>query len=162
MNKRQISTTSHPDSVAKKVKLTDDQDMDDCQTGQESTPVYLLPTNRTFHRLVEKVNQAASSIDLDALRQIAILKHQIDALHSSKQISLIYLRSGKGELREPEPEITPVDRRVWPSQVKSAMLAAKPATYQGDEHLACVNLVHQRIRQTEEKIQRYQRQVDEA
>ena len=136
--------------------------MDDCLTEHESVPAYLIPTNRTFHRLVEKVRQAASSIDLDALRRIAILKHQIGDLHISKQISLIYLRSGKGELRQPGPEITPVDRCVWPAQVKSAMLAAKPAIDEGDEHLAYVNLVHQRIRQMEEKIQQYQRQLDEA
>ena len=162
MKKRQISTASHPDSMAKKVKLSDDQDMDDEQTEQESIPAYLLPKNRMFHRLVEKVNQAASSIDVESLRQVAILKHQIAALQISKQISLIYLQSGKGELKEPEAEITPVDRRVWPTQVKSAMLAAKSTTYEGDEHLACVHLVHQRVRQMEEKIQWCQRQVDEA
>ncbi|CAF0942011.1 unnamed protein product [Didymodactylos carnosus] len=162
MKKRQISTASHPDSMAKKVKLSDDQDMDDEQTEQESIPAYLLPKNRMFHRLVEKVNQAASSIDVESLRQVAILKHQIAALQISKQISLIYLQSGKGELKEPEAEITSVDRRVWSTQVKSAMLAAKSTTYEGDEHLACVHLVHQRVRQMEEKIQWCQRQVDEA
>ena len=69
MKKRQISTASHPDSVAKKVKLSDDQEMDDGYSEQESIPVYLLPKNKMFHRLVEKVNQAASSIDLEGLRQ---------------------------------------------------------------------------------------------
>ena len=155
MKKRPLGNVSHPDStVVKKVKLTEDHDMDE----PECLPAYLRPTNGAFRRLVEKVTEAASSIDVESLRRIAILKHQIAALQINKQISLVYLRSGKGELREPEPEITPVDRRVWPTQVKSAM----SLTREEDEHVAYEHLVHQRVRQTDEQIQRYQRQVNEA
>ena len=155
MKKRQLCNVSHPDStVVKKIKLTEDHDMDE----QECIPAYLRPTNGAFRRLVEKVTEAASSIDVEDLRRIAILKHQMAALQINKQISLVYLRSGKGELREPEPEITSVDRRVWPIQVKSAM----SITGDEDEHLAYEHLVRQRVRQTDDQIQCYQRQVNEA
>jgi hypothetical protein len=160
--KRQLSNVSDPESPVKKIKLTEDHDMADCGEDQECIPGYLQPKNDAFHCLVEKVSEAASSIDVDDLRQIAILTHQMAALHINKEISLVYLRSGKGELREPEPEITPVDRHVWPTQVKSSMSLTRQAVLEEDEQLACENLVRQRICETEAKIQQYQRQAAAA
>jgi len=171
-NKRRRSNrTSSPTSViSKKIKMADDNDVDDNDTEQDQIPTYLLETDKSFHNTIQKIMNIASSTSTNDLRQIAILIHHIAALHIQKQISMIYLQSGTGILKEPEPELIEIDRRVWPIQVKSVMLAQYMSTTTAtvttkmtkeDEQLACENLVHQRLREMTTKIEQYQRQLNE-
>jgi hypothetical protein len=127
-----------------------------------------LATNEYFSHVIQKVIHTASSISINDIQQVAILKHNIADLDIQKQISTIYLRSGTGKLREPEVELIAVDRRVWPIQVKSAV-SAQPSNMsrttmemnEEDQHHAYEELVHCRLQEMNEKIEQYQIQLDE-
>jgi hypothetical protein len=127
-----------------------------------------LATNEYFSHVIQKVIHTASSISINDIQQVAILKHNIADLDIQKQISTIYLRSGTGKLREPEVELIAVDRRVWPIQVKSAV-SAQPSNMsrttmemnEEDQHHAYEELVHCRLQEMNEKIEQYQIQLNE-
>jgi hypothetical protein len=127
-----------------------------------------LATNEYFSHVIQKVIHTASSISINDIQQVAILKHNIADLDIQKQISTIYLRSGTGKLREPEVELIAVDRRVWPIQVKSAV-SAQPSNMsrttmemnEEDQHHAYEELVHCRLQEMNEKIEQYRIQLNE-
>jgi hypothetical protein len=118
-----------------------------------------LAANEYFGHVIQKVINTASSISINDIQQVAILKHNIADLDIQKQISTIYLRSGTGKLREPEVELIAVDRRVWPIQVKSAV-SAQPSNMsrttmemnEEDQHHAYEELVHCRLQEMNEKL----------
>ena len=162
--RRRSSALSSPSVITKKMKMTDDKD-----TQHDRIPAYLLATNKSFNFIMSNVMHTATSTTLDDLRQVAILIHQIAELRIDKQIKTTYLQSGTGTLRESEPELTNLDRRVWPTQVKSKMLeqlnkdstnrTAIPAMKmtEEDEHRHCEEFVQQSIREINEKMVQYQR-----
>ena len=147
--------------------VNDDHDL--TEQEQDQIPAYLLTTNKSFDRMIQKVMNTASAIDMNDLRRMALLMHQIAALHIQKQITIAYLRCGTGQLREPEMSLTVIDRRVWPAQVKSAMLEkrhkAKTDTIvqinARDEHRSCENLVYEHLRKIKRKTEQYQKQFNE-
>jgi hypothetical protein len=146
----QLSTHDDDDEesclTSKKIKRTD-------AMQQAKVPAYLSSRdNGSFHRAMKLVVERNRSINVDELRDMAILKHHIAALGVRKEISMVYLQSGTGTLTEPELEMVAVDRRVWPSQVTSAL--ATP----GDD---CEKLVHQRLREMDEQIRSFERQLGE-
>ncbi|CAF1450004.1 unnamed protein product [Rotaria sordida] len=173
--RRRLSTTSSPVIISKKTRVISDNDDDDDKNirdnkkKQDEIPVYLLATNESFNHLIQKIIQMNNSISERDIQQIAILMHCIANLQIKKQISMIYLQSGTGQLKEPEAELVPVDRRVWPTQVKSMFLAKRGTTtttttmeiIQDDNHLDCENFVRESLQETNDKIEQYQRQLDE-
>jgi len=174
MKKRhRLSSPSDAAIVSKKMKVTDENDLvADIHTEQEQIPTYLLPTNPFFEHMIHKViNITNSSITMNDLRQLAIVKHHIASLHITKEISMIYLQAGIGTLREPHYlELVPVDRRVWPKQVKSTLFERRSTTAAATttmeintegEHLECQNLVYERFQEINKKIEHYERQYEE-
>ena len=171
--RRRSSPLSSPSVVTKKMKMTDNKDTIDKDTQHDRIPPYLLATNKSFNFIMSNVMHTATSTTLDDLRQVAILIHQIAELRIDKQIKTTYLQSGTGTLRESEPELTNLDRRVWPTQVKSKMLeqlkkdstkrTAIPAVKMTDEeeHRHCEEFVQQSIREINEKMVQYQRKLDQ-
>ena len=111
------------------------------------------------------MHTSIGAISMDQLHQVAIYTHHIAALQIHKQITMVYLRSGTGQLSELEfDSCTTVDRRVWPTQVTSTLTDRHSATSsdsvamdRDDEHHACETLVHQRLQQMDEKIRAYER-----
>ncbi|CAF1203637.1 unnamed protein product, partial [Adineta steineri] len=171
-SKRKLNTTSAPYVVFKRIKSTNDNDpnvTEGEEEEQDQIPAYLLATNKSFDHMIQKVMNTASSIDMNDLRQLALLIHHIAALNIQKQVTIVYLRSGTGKLREPEPSLTEVDRRVWPMQVKSALSEKRKqrkivTTVQittEDEHRDHENLVYERLQKINERIEQYQRQFNE-
>ena len=168
-NKRRRSgELSSPSVITKKMKMTDNKD-----TQHDRIPAYLLPTNKSFNFIMSNVMHTATSMTLDDLRQVAILIHQIAELRIDKQIKTTYLQSGTGTLTDSEPELTKLDRRVWPTQVKSKMLeqykkdnmnrttTSTVKMTEEDEHRHCEEFVQQSIREMNEKMVQYQQQLDE-
>ena len=99
----------------------------------DSIPSYLALTNESFQHFVQHLVDTINTNRIQDVQNIALCLHRLAAVHIQKQVTSIYFKSGTGTLRDPEPELEPVNRRVWPMQVKSAMLkqhAANPsATY---------------------------------
>ena len=178
-NKRRRSSAvpSSPSVSLKKTKTNDDHpdDMDDSITTTEpyQIPTYLLTTNRFFIHLAENVTNTMS---LNDLQQVAVLIHQKYALDLDRQIMKAYFHSVKGTLKETECDLVKVDRRVWPAQVKSLVLAQQKSTNTTTmtsdttatmdtvteyEQIVCENLLHQRIREMQQQIQQYQKQLGE-
>jgi hypothetical protein len=174
--KRHLSASSSADGVRKKRKLTDDDENDNdhddenlSKEKQDQIPVYLLTIDKSFTSMIQKAMDTASSIEMNDFRQIAILMHQIADSQIQKQITNLYLLSGTGKLRGIESDLMDIDRRVWPMQVKSALLA-KPSkqknatvveTNKEVEHQEYENLVHERLQELNGKIEQYQRQLNE-
>lgn len=151
-----------------------DDDDDDNNTDSDSDsgerkdvkddriPDYLLVSNHAFMNMIEKIIGVASSINIDDLRQIAIWTHHITCLHIQKEIMSICLLAGLGTLKECELEFRHIDRRIWPKQVRSMFRGQQGAGEQiksESEHVACENFVRSRLKENEEKTQRYQRQL---
>ncbi|CAF4160822.1 unnamed protein product, partial [Adineta steineri] len=172
-SKRKLNTTSAPYVVFKRIKSANDNDPNvtegEEEEEQDQIPAYLLTTNKSFDHMIQKVMNTASSIDMNDLRQLALLIHHIAALNIQKQVTIVYLRSGIGKLRESEPSLTEVDRRVWPMQVTSALaekrkqgkIATTVQISTEDEHRDHENLVNERLQQINERIEQYQRQFNE-
>jgi hypothetical protein len=155
-----------------------DGDSDDIEKNkQDQIPAYLLTTYESFIQLTtEIINTTMNLISFNDLQQVALFIHNIANIHMQKQISMIYYKSGTGALRESEPEIIPIDRCVWPKQVKLDMLeqqqqqqrrrSAKDATSimetnQEPEHADYEKFLSERFQEMEKKIQQYKKQLDE-
>jgi hypothetical protein len=145
---------------------TDDHDHVD-GTEKDSIPTYLALTNESFNHFVQNLVDKTNSISIKDVQHIALCLHRIAAVHIQKQVSIIYFKSGTGTLRDPEPELVPVDRRVWPMQVKSAMLTQRSTNTTAsdsdpeNEQLAYENLVHQRFEQMNQQTDQYEKDLDE-
>ena len=145
---------------SKKSKYDDEHDID--STEQDLVPAYLSSVNRAaFKRAMPK---SIDAIRMDELQQVAIYTHHIAALQIHKQITMVYRKSGTGQLSELEFACTAVDRRVWPTQVTSTLVALRSPTSTGsvtmhhdEEQHACETLVHQRLQEIDEKIRAYER-----
>ena len=158
--KRPSSVSLSPDLIPRKVKRTE-VPLVDHETME--LPDYLSANNRSFDQAM-----TPHCIDIDQLRRFAQFKHHIAALEIYRAILMLYARMGTGTIEDPEFQSTSVDRHWWPTQVKS-MLLSKRATAspmnvsddeQDDEYLACLSLVEQRLKTSQEQIVRYQGQLD--
>ena len=153
-NKRRPTTTAESMITSKKSK----HGTDACE--RDPVPAYLSADNETCLRAMKKMIGTTKAISIGELRQVALCIHHIGALQIQKQISLVYVQSGTGEWSEPVFDLEPIDRRVWPSQVTSD-LAARAEMTREEAHLACEQLVQQRLRDFDESIGHYQRQLDD-
>lgn len=144
--KRRLTTTADSLIMSKKSKRLE-------RLERDPAPAYLSTDNDSFRRAMK------TTIGIDQLRQVAICIHHIGALQIQKQVSLAYLQSGTGEWSEHELDLLPIDRRVWPSQVTSALSVACSSD---ERQLACEQLVQQRLRDMNENILHYQRHRDET
>jgi hypothetical protein len=183
MNKkrRRSSSSSNSNVISKKVKMADHPNStSNSNKKQDQIPTYLLATNKSFSRMMKKIinTTTSNSINMDDLRHVAILMHQIGELKRDKQVKMIYLQSGTGTLKELGPMLNTIDRRVWPVQVKSKMLekqeltkttatAAAAATTttmvinnKEDEHRDNEMFVRQYLKEVDEQIEQYQHQLD--
>ncbi|CAF5154635.1 unnamed protein product, partial [Rotaria magnacalcarata] len=79
-----------------------------------------------------------------------------------------YLHSVMGTLKQSESHLIEVDRRVWPMQIQSLMLAQQKvatttacASITEDQQADCEKHLHQRLIEMNEKIQYHQNQFNE-
>ncbi|CAF1500204.1 unnamed protein product [Adineta steineri] len=150
VSKKRSSSTS---TTIKKMKLTlvdvSDNDM----------PRYLSKTKGTFDTQINNLlySKAASNshIDIEQLRQIAVLLHKI-GLHQL-YISLweTYLRSGTGTLKdsveqtEQSSSSSSLNLLLWPQEVKTSMIEHRYTTLEINQidHDTCLNYVQYKIQQ---------------
>ncbi|CAF4217810.1 unnamed protein product, partial [Adineta steineri] len=118
--KRSISTSSTSDIVSKKFRLLEEEDEDE----DEKIPTYLQSTNPFLNKFMtdDIINRMSTTITIEDLRQLAILKHKISMIRIRQQLWTIYLKSGMGQWKTDESHRTNVDRRIWPDEVRTIML----------------------------------------
>ena len=170
--KRQRSTTTTPDVSSKKMKMDIDvidhnDNGNDFNSEENQIPAFLLTTNQFFCELTTKFNDnnndATNAININDIQDIALLLYHITDINIQKQIKLTYYQSGTGTLREPEPESILIDRRVWPTQVTSLMIAKRikdgitVKKTAEDDHIDCVNLLREYFQEMDDKIEQYQK-----
>ena len=167
--KRQISMSSTTDMMTKKLKLSDQSENDEKEKKNDSIatmdnnnnkekedeiPDYLLTTNPLFDHRIKKVLDEMSTISLDELRQIAVIKHHLGVLDQQKRLFLMYHRSGKGTLEENTLDTTKVDRHYWPNEVKSMKQTSE------NKEDTCENVLRQRLENLDHKIGKYQNELE--
>jgi hypothetical protein len=157
--KRQLSTPSTPDIASKKFRT-----LDDSENVKEQIPEYLQETNESFNEIMlGKVINSTTTITVEDLRQLAILKHKIVVINMDKELWTVYLKSGTGQWETSESRKTNVDRRIWPECVKTIMLSELGGTTNGDEAYQqnlCEEIVSERLQDIKETIVQYQIELD--
>ncbi|UJR12991.1 hypothetical protein I4U23_000017 [Adineta vaga] len=172
--KRRRSTYRSLNLVSKKIKFTQNNDTKDKSTNDnvkeeksDDVPAYLSLTNISFLHVIQQIQNTENSIDMKDLQIIALLMHRITANRIQKQINSVYLRSGTGKLDDSSFDLIEIDRRVWPKEVKSDMLAkiaqsnitTATKINSDSEQLDFENLVNERLQQINEKIEQYTQQL---
>ncbi|CAF5181359.1 unnamed protein product, partial [Rotaria magnacalcarata] len=131
INKRRRSTTtiSSPIASCKKTKLNVDYaDESTATTTMSSTetneiPIYLLINNKLFVHMAQTITKTTTSISINNIRQLALFIHQAASVRIDREVMKAYLHSVMGTLKQSESHLIEVDRRVWPMQIQSLMLA---------------------------------------
>lgn len=126
----------------------------------DEIPPYLAKNNPTFAREIRAILPMTKH--LEQIRSIAILMYKLLCLEMVHSLWMIYQRSGKGELTTTTTTTTvPMDafvnRKVWPQEVYS-FIPLEEVKSSEDEEL-CLNLVHDCLRQVNEKSEEYRREL---
>jgi hypothetical protein len=159
--KRQLSTPSTPDVISKKhrvvattttaavVVVDEDDDNDNDENQKDDIPDYLKATNKIFDKMIieHNIHKNLTTITIEDLRRLAILKHKIVLSSFRKKLWLVYLKLGTGQWETQKSRKTSVDRRIWPTEVKKLMLSKKSNAISINEgrdvHTICEILVHE-------------------
>ena len=170
--KQQLTTTSNADINTKNISMASIDDDDDHE--KEELPRYLLVDNQLFISLMKKINKINSTIHINDIQEIALIKHRMAVLHIKKQIMETCLQSVTGTLHIVESDLIEVDRRIWPLQVRLLMLKhQQTSTISGstttttmgtdkeDEQVVYENLLQQQLMKLEQSLQEYTRQLQE-
>lgn len=89
-------------------------------------PDYLADTNPYLETQLRALSDSWL-VHIKALRDIAIVMHQIQSIELVRSLWMIYRQSGTGNLPTPFP-IDPLDSKIWPEEVRSLALAHRPTT----------------------------------
>ena len=126
-------------------------------------PDYLSMDNVLFVRLIEQLNRTCSSMLAgEQVQQMALCHHQLAALHIQQEIYLLYLRLGTGQFVANEIDLCTVDRRWWPSQVRTIVNAKRPTTLglsRDEENCLSEQWVHRALQEVEHKKQIYEQSL---
>jgi hypothetical protein len=161
--KRQLSTPSTPDVISKKTRL--EADDDDENQKEEPIPGYLKSTNQIFDQLLTDhiMQSSITTMTMEDLRQLAILKHKMAAIPLRKKLWTTYFKSGTGQWQTQHSSKTTVDRRIWPMEVKKMISSTSNAmdiNQQKDEQKICETLVHQHFKELNNTMEQYQNEFN--
>ena len=155
--KRSLSTPSTPDVTSKKIRIVDEK--------KDEIPAYLQTNNKYFDKIMtDHFMNSVSTINMEDLRQLAILKHKIVHNTLRKKLWKIYLKSVTGQWETQTSSKTSVDRRIWPMEVKKKMPQKKSNTTniseERDQQKICETIVHEYLEELNSTIEQYQNEFD--
>ncbi|CAF4428029.1 unnamed protein product, partial [Rotaria magnacalcarata] len=134
----------------------------------DSMPDYLSVKNQLFDRTIEKLIDKDSSIDIDELRTFAFFKHELLVYRRLYHLWSLYLQAGRGELLKEDPthDTKHSLRCYWTTHVKLSMSTSdrrllSTSMTNEEKHIACESFVHQHLEKYKNKIDYYQKQIDE-
>jgi hypothetical protein len=150
-NKRKRSDTST--SLTTHSLIEEEED----RHGNDDIPEYLCITNKSFEQIIRQItNDTAYSMNIEELRQVAILMHQCTMIDLETSLWSTYLKAGTGTLKieQPGPEI-------WPTMLKSKIMALNNGETDNDIDDTCLKFVNKRLRQLDHDQHRYQAEINE-
>jgi hypothetical protein len=123
----------------------------------DDIPEYLCITNKSFEQIIRQItNDTAYSMNIEELRQVAILMHQCTMIDLETSLWSTYLKAGTGTLKieQPGPEI-------WPTMLKSKIMALNNGETDNDIDDTCLKFVNKRLRQLDHDQHQYQAEINE-
>lgn len=150
-----VSTTS-PTSKKRK-KINDD-------VLQTKVPTYLTTTYPAFRELVQAIlSTTASSLQIEDVRDIASLLHQLASIEIQQSLWQTYLRSGTGALEKDRLSTVHSRFSVWPSELKSKIKHEKQQPTNADhvDYDTCLDYVYDQLRQLVDSRIVYKGQLDD-
>jgi hypothetical protein len=134
---------------------------DDDTVDTDDIPDYLSVTNKSFEQTILPIlRNTGNPIDIDQLRQQAILLHKCSMLNLHKSLWNTYLRSGTGQLKGHNQDNNPL---IWPTHVESMMIAKGLPIMMNENtinHDVYIDFVNKHIRQLNDKVEQYQAQYE--
>ncbi|CAF4086121.1 unnamed protein product [Rotaria sordida] len=101
-------------------------DDDDDEEKQEKHLIsdYDERLNDLFDKIMmEQLSKITTTLSIDNLRELAILKHHIAKIDLQKKLWNIYLKSGTGQWETSESMKTNVDRCIWPIPIQNMIIS---------------------------------------
>ncbi|CAF1468680.1 unnamed protein product, partial [Rotaria sordida] len=166
------SDKSKPSTVKKRPTLTPSTTTDNISKKmkpdkEESTsnqiPRYLSSHNKAFEQMINPILEktTTTSINIEYLREIAILIHQLECIDLDILLWTTYLRSGTGTLK---PQATTSTLLLWPLEVKQRMIDRGQTTASDPneiDHASCLNYVQRVLQKFRNQTEHYQAQLKE-
>ena len=150
--KRPSSSEPTTDTGLKKVKTQTD-------VTDGRIPSYLHEQFHFFDQVMHRFTERPSSpIDVDDLREIAILVHELNFTKLSISQWQTYLLSGKGELQ------SGATLSIWPPDVMKAMVRDKVVTVSDESQIdsaACLAYTESYLHQLRDRVTKLQAELDE-
>jgi len=167
-NKRKLDTYSSDESgMSKKIKSGSTDVANTQEVVEDKIPTYLEEKHKLFDNMIRKVINTASSLEIDDLRRMAHLIHNIAAMNIKKEMSLLYLKCGTGTLQDRGLSLANIDWRVWPKQVLAELATKRQQMVNdmnkklNDDQQMCEQLVYEHIEEYDNKIQQYQKELND-
>jgi hypothetical protein len=136
--------------VSTKNMATDNKTKD-----QIKMPFYLSAKNKVFDQTMSVLlQQTASSINIDELRHIAYLKHNLRLNNLSKLQWQTYLLSVTGQINIPQQQRAINKPLIWPSEINLMIVKKKFNNIRNESeitHTVCRNFVQEHLRQLREE-----------
>ena len=120
-------------------------------------PDYLCATNPSLEKTISSI--LPSSVDLEDLRNIAILMHKMMSIELVHRLWIIYRQAGQGELQSNLViNATTSDIKFWSKEVRS--LVRQSTIQYHDEDDACLYFVNHCLHDLNNKNQQYQHELN--
>ena len=149
-----MSAPSTPDGIAKKNRVAHDH-----LNEQEPIPEFLQRNNALFDQMITRHTMSnTTSIPLEDLRQLAILKHKIAIANTENETWKFYLKLGIGQWQTLESVRTNVDRCFWAMPVKTAASALLISTCM-DTHKLYEYTANEYLAKLDRSIEQYRTEV---
>lgn len=155
--KRTLSTTFTPETTMtwKKIRVWDDENKQ-----QEDISDYCERLNKLFDQIMMKhVIPVLTTMSLEDLRDLAILKHKIQAVHLRQQLWNTYLKAGQGQYETPTTKTTTVNRCVWSRSIRNNLSTKSNKSNLNevkDDTILCHQMALEKLQDLYEMFQKYQ------
>ncbi|CAF4338148.1 unnamed protein product, partial [Rotaria sordida] len=109
--------------------------------------------------LEKTTTTTTTSINIEYLREIAILIHQLECIDLDILLWTTYLRSGTGTLK---PQATASTLLLWPLEVKQRMIDRGQTTASDPneiDHASCLSYVQRVLQKFRNQTEHYQAQL---
>ncbi|CAF4589393.1 unnamed protein product, partial [Rotaria sp. Silwood2] len=150
-----LTTSTTTVNIPKKMKL------DEEEQSSSQIPRYLSSNNKAFEQMINPVLQKTRrSINIEYLREIALLIHQLECIDLDRLLWTTYLRSGTGTLKPQETTTL----SLWPKEVKTKMIARGRTTVSDPneiDHDSCLDYVQRVLQKFRNQTEHYQGQLKE-
>ncbi|CAF3676623.1 unnamed protein product [Rotaria sordida] len=126
---------------------------------RENIPTYLLPTNSSFDQSIQKATlNITSSINIEELRQIAILIYQFKKTDLEKSLWSSFLKSGTGILKTEQESV-----KIWPDLLKIIIqsFCNQLITNEDITDRVCFSITYAHLRRLEYRYRYYQGRLDD-